>query len=248
MLERLLKTQILANHPLYLFIIALCYVLLTFALSIFIFPVQDVPIAFPMVLSIIIAITFAFILSWEEKVETKVFHGLKEFLGEQLHVLEIYFFTFFGLVAGFFIIGMFTPQGVKEMLFARQLVHYKMGATASFLDLLLNNLGVLIYTFVLSVLYGAGAVFVLVWNATFFGLYLAQYLSVDFLKMFPHAVIEVVGYLAGAISGGLISEAIINERKRELLFRVLKRAAIFLALSVILITASAYMEALVLAP
>lgn len=105
----------------------------------------------------------------------------------------------------------------------------------NFSNILLNNLKVLIFCLLFSFLYGAGAMFILTWNAsviataignfirtnltsysTSFGFQdMAQYLqiiSLGFIRYLLHGIPEVAAYFVGAIAGGLISVAIIKEK------------------------------------
>jgi len=77
-----------------------------------------------------------------------------------------------------------------------------------------NNAGVLIFTIVLSLLYGVGAIFILAWNASILGVFFGETLLVGdftkFLGMFQSMVIghgapELLGYVFGALAGAILS-------------------------------------------
>ena len=77
-----------------------------------------------------------------------------------------------------------------------------------------NNAGVLLFTIVLSLLYGVGAIFILAWNASILGVFFGETLLVGdftkFLGMFQSMVIghgapELFGYIFGALAGAVLS-------------------------------------------
>jgi uncharacterized membrane protein SpoIIM required for sporulation len=105
----------------------------------------------------------------------------------------------------------------------------------AFTTILLNNLKVLIFCVLFSFLYGAGAIFILIWNASVIsvaiGNYirinlanvagelgfhnLASYLGIIYMGVFRymfHGIPEVLAYFVGAIAGGIIYVAVINEK------------------------------------
>jgi len=106
--------------------------------------------------------------------------------------------------------------------------------TRTFMSIMMNNLKVLIFCILFSFLYGAGAIFVLTWNAsviataignfirTNLSLYatkmgfskLASYLhiiTVGLLKYSLHGAPEIAAYFVAGLAGGIISVAVINE-------------------------------------
>jgi uncharacterized membrane protein SpoIIM required for sporulation len=83
--------------------------------------------------------------------------------------------------------------------------------------ILSNNLKVTILSLVLAFFYGAGAIFVLVWNASVMGLVIGNLakakfgilgLPIAFTKYFVHGIPEMLAYLVVAIAGGIIYTAV----------------------------------------
>ena len=77
-----------------------------------------------------------------------------------------------------------------------------------------NNGGVLLFTIVLSLLYGVGAIFIIAWNASILGVFFGEtFLSgahVKWLGMFQgmligHGPPELLGYVFGALAGAILS-------------------------------------------
>ncbi len=100
-------------------------------------------------------------------------------------------------------------------------------STDLFFSLLSNNFMVLMACFILALLSGDGAIFLIVWNAsvwgTIFGITARSaaaftgenpiYLfGLIMLIVFPHMIIEAISYFLAAISGSVISKDVILEQ------------------------------------
>lgn len=82
--------------------------------------------------------------------------------------------------------------------------------------ILINNTSVLTVAVLFSFLFGAGAIFLISWNASIVGVWIGKsVLASNHLKFFgliPHGIPEFIGYFLGAIAGGLISIALSKKR------------------------------------
>jgi uncharacterized membrane protein SpoIIM required for sporulation len=98
--------------------------------------------------------------------------------------------------------------------------------------LFINNLKVLAIILLGSILYGAGSIFVLDWNASVLGTFLgsiagqlarsepAKYtlwsgLGVGLLGLVPHGTFELLAYLAAALAGGILSAALLRNKYNQ---------------------------------
>lgn len=77
-----------------------------------------------------------------------------------------------------------------------------------------NNAGVLVFTIVLSLLYGVGAIFIIAWNASILGVFFGESILVGNLdKLFGmvqslligHGPPELFGYVFGVLAGAILS-------------------------------------------
>lgn len=128
-----------------------------------------------------------------------------------------------------------------------------------------NNAAVLGLAIVFSLLYGAGAIFLIGWNASIIGTVIGQ----DILKiaagaaagpvglgsayfmglanavaLVPHGSLEIVAYFIGAISGGIISAAILRKTYKKKIFgQILKDVFVLIAIAYLLLIAAAMVEA-----
>lgn len=125
-------------------------------------------------------------------------------------------------------------------------------ATSSrvFLSIFSNNISVLIFTIIFSLIFGAGAIFILVWNASVIAAAMGIFAKGSMAKLFPalfrymiHGVPEIAAYFVGALAGGIVSVAVIRrdlvgERK----WLILQDAVLLVILAVIILLVAGLME------
>ncbi|NUN11451.1 stage II sporulation protein M [Candidatus Micrarchaeota archaeon] len=161
---------------------------------------------------------------------------------------------FLGMIIGFTFWYLFLPDSQVTQLFSLQQNELK-SITASFQGaftinvnhfetIFLHNLEVMALIWVFSLLYGAGAIFILTWNASVIAVFLGELaklsllregsiltgLSYGFLGILPHGIFELASYLTVALSGGILSSAIIRKSYRtkeftHVIFDVVKLGA-----------------------
>jgi uncharacterized membrane protein SpoIIM required for sporulation len=80
-----------------------------------------------------------------------------------------------------------------------------------------NNMYVLLFTLIFSLLFGAGVIFILVWNATVIGAamgiftdYKLAQLPLGIVRFFTHGIFEIMSYFIIALAGGMVSVAVVN--------------------------------------
>ena len=81
---------------------------------------------------------------------------------------------------------------------------------SDFLTVLTNNLVVLFFTFLLSIISLSGLIFVIVWNASLVAYFFTTFLTVKegligIVGILGHGIIEVIGYILIGFAGGLLS-------------------------------------------
>ena len=119
----------------------------------------------------------------------------------------------------------------------------------SFGPILNNNLRVMFFSFFFSLILGAGAVFIIVWNASILGVAIGKdatsILDIPALSSLyvMHGVPEIAGYVAAALAGGLISVAIIRRHGTDVLNKVLIDALYIIIFAVFSIVLAAFIEA-----
>lgn len=126
-----------------------------------------------------------------------------------------------------------------------------------------NNLRVLLLMFLTSVIFGAGALYLLVWNASIIGIFIGEVahtiqnaylfssvfsfiiaIPTALFKLFLHGIPEILAYFVGAAAGGILSVAIIKHKPFDDQFRKICIDSLLLfGISVSLILVSGLIEA-----
>ncbi len=114
--------------------------------------------------------------------------------------------------------------------------------------ILVNNLNVLILAALFSFLYGAGALFLISWNASVLGTLLGQNILAEnhfgFLGLLPHGIPELLGYFFAAIGGGILSVAIVKRNRSKNEFKIVAiDAFILFVLAIVSLVVGAIIEA-----
>jgi len=123
-------------------------------------------------------------------------------------------------------------------------------AFGTFLVYVANNIQVMLFAFIFSIVFGAGAIFIIVWNASILGVVIGNLsktiMEIPFygLAYLPHGLPEIAGYVCAGLAGGILSAAIIRgHHKRGVFGMVLFDSMKILALGIILIILGAAIEA-----
>jgi uncharacterized membrane protein SpoIIM required for sporulation len=113
-----------------------------------------------------------------------------------------------------------------------------------------NNIYVLIFTLIFSLVFGAGVIFVLVWNASVIaaavGIFSKSSLSalpLGITRYMIHGIPEIGAYFIVAMAGGLVSVAVIkHEFGTEKFWEVLQDSLNLIILSIVVLFIAAVME------
>lgn len=113
-----------------------------------------------------------------------------------------------------------------------------------------NNMYVLLFTLVFSLIFGAGVIFILAWNASVIGAaigifteYKLSALPLGVFRFFIHGIFEIGSYFIIALAGGMVSVAIIrHETGTEKFWEVLQDSLNLIILAVVILFAAALIE------
>ncbi len=193
-------------------------------------------------------------MSIEERVEDKE----KRFTWGKLFKDNWHLFrTYLAIAGGIFIVyavaAVILPSMSVNHLFEQQIaMRYDAGSAVAgrafssagealamsgklFWDILLNNWWVMLACFIISLLTGDGAIFLITWNAsvwgTIFGVTARNaavftnanpifYLLLVLVIVLPHAIIEISSYIIASISGGVISKDVLLEKFESSRFNI----------------------------
>ncbi|MEK6874552.1 MAG: stage II sporulation protein M [Nanoarchaeota archaeon] len=178
----------------------------------------------------------------EEEKHLSVF-GERALLHEHSRAFIFLMCLFIGASAAYAFWYVVLPSTITTNLYSAQTqtiisLNQKVTGSATQVDILtrifLNNVKVMVFCIIFSLIYGTGAIFILMWNASvigvalgnFFRTNLAEYVGVvgfskvssylyvisfSILRYAVHGIPEILGYVIGGLAGGIISVAIIRK-------------------------------------
>lgn len=238
------------KHPLQLFLYGVFFSIMAVLFSLWIFKEQASLVMVFLVVVMVMPLMY-FTLRDEEEWDWKGYSE-RQLFREHNKAIKFMMFMFIGLVVGFALFYVFLPDNVVKDLFNVQLntierinsndVSGSVVAMDTFYLILLNNIKVLFFCLLFAFFFGAGAMFVLAWNAsvisaavgTFFRNALASsaeilgftkgalyfhFFVVGVLRYLTHGIFEIAAYFFGALAGGIISMALVRHSIKESGFR-----------------------------
>jgi len=131
-----------------------------------------------------------------------------------------------------------------------------LSSSSRFVSIIGNNFGVMIFTLIFSLIFGAGAIFVLAWNASvisaaigIFTRYNLSELPVGLLRYMIHGFPEIAAYFITALAGGILGVGIIrhgiaNKKFIHILLNVIILIASGLAVLIIAAVIEVYLTPL----
>ena len=260
-LESLYSAKKIFDKPKYMLIASAIITLVCVFASYFIFPAYAGIIA-PLLVTATLSPIIYKIFSIEEELdreeaEKKVNIG---FFGRHGETIWIFSLFFIGNLIPFFLVAILMPNEFVSSAFAPQIEEIKRIqniATGSVLNdsflnvIMINNFKVMGFSFLLSFLFGTGALFILSWNASILAIYFAGFfrqgqfaeLFTRTLGIIPHAPVEILAYFFAGIAGGILSVGMIREKFGSKEFNlVLKDSLILFAFGVVSVALGAYLE------
>lgn len=252
------------KKPIYIMIAAVIYSLIGIACAFVLFPenVGIISIAF---ISVLLLPILNNLLRY--KSTTILRHiNIRAIFSEQKDIFLIYTCFFLGIFLVFLVVNALLPSGMDLSLFQSQLQFY--GAPNEivgdklpfFLEISQHNIKIIILTFVLSLMYGAGSVIILSWNASVWGSVLGfvlkqgfetsspwAYIASTIGTIMPFLLLESIAYVSAAIAGGVLSKTMIQEKLFSKRFRFLLTHSLFIVtVSIVIVMIAAWIEVLLI--
>lgn len=230
------------------------------------------------------------LLKYEEAAEAKL-PNEKAILKYHLKSMAMYFFLFLGIMAAYFLWHSILPDTMAGRMFETQhetinnlnantfngrLVQIFGGYSDqtgmfltqdfnTYMKIVSNNTRVLIFSLIFSLVFGVGALFILVWNGSvlaaayshffqkFFNAYILQgynnisaiFLAItqSSLRYLVHGIPELTAYLIGGFAGGILSASIINGDYKTLKFdKILYDFIVLVTIAIAFVLVSAGIE------
>ncbi len=197
-------------------------------------------------------------------------------LKEHNKAIVFLMFLFFGITLSFVVWYVFLPSGTLNFVFDKQIatiqsINNQVSGNAylqfsTFSKILLNNIKVLSFAMLFAFIYGAGAIFILTWNASVIGAAVGNFIrsnisqytgiagfekfssyfnvaSIGLLKYVLHGVPEILAYFYGGLAGGIISVAIIKKHYKDQKFsHILFDVSELLIISLAFLLVAAFLE------
>ncbi len=197
-------------------------------------------------------------------------------LKDHAKAINTFLFLFFGIVVSFALWYTFLPPTTTSSLFQAQtntIVNINNRLAPNLIQSLtilsvifFNNLKVLIFCILFSFIYGAGAIFILTWNASVIGTAIGNFIrshlssyatttgiakmgayfhvvSLGLVRYIIHGVPEILAYFTAGLAGSIISIAVINNSPHTNKFgKILLDSSNLIIISLLLLGISALLE------
>jgi uncharacterized membrane protein SpoIIM required for sporulation len=228
-LERLISIRTAVKNPWWMFFVGAIVSALSLFIAFIIFP-QSSGLFSTFLITFAMTPFMVNLITYEEAKEEELIARRKNVNLLVMHkqILLIYTAFFLGVIVSLSILFIILPEPAVATLFNEQiteinLIRGNVAFANTFTKIVVNNIGVLLVAFLFSFLFGAGAVFILAWNASVLAAAIGLVaksigglhgLPVAMLTFFPHGSLEILAYFIGGIAGGLVSAAMTRRRSR----------------------------------
>lgn len=240
-LEHIFSEEMLERRPLIAFLLGIGYSILGIILAKLLFPTDPALVAVAFT-SLLLLPELYKIFSIEAKQERadKGRVTWKDLWNDDSDIMRIYIYIFLGILLTYAVATILLPSFTANKLFEQQLAMrggYSGAAMATgqaieftsglYWSLLKNNFKVMFVIFIIALLTGDGAIFLITWNAsvwgTIFGItakhaalvagvHPVYYFGLIMMIVFPHMIIEALSYFCAAISGSVLSKGFLMEK------------------------------------
>ena len=260
-LESILNPKNAEDKPWHVVVISFAYTMIAAFFSQKLFPSQSSMLSVALITFLFIPFFQRLFVIEEKKEKFDMRKSLLQRHGKSIVVFSAFFF---GVVAATSFLFIYFPSYSDVFSLQTGTINGFRGLAAgegNFFTFLANNSKVMMLMFILSALWGAGAIMVLAWNASVIGVYAGMSMSSlspvnfgSFVYGFPvalgsiaiHGVPEVLAYFIAGLAGGILSVGIIREDMGSREFRgIFKDSLLFLASAETLIIIAAGLEAFV---
>lgn len=262
MLKILFNPKKAKRHPLEFLIIGIFYASLSILISSLIFPeYSSLIMVFFTSISCIYVLQGAIKIEEEKEVDTTT---EKNLLKKHSKLIKLILSLFVSFVIAFAFWSFVLPIEKVSLLFELQdkvvegiqslkVTGDAINNSAALKIIIKNNLKVLAISFILSLFYAAGSIFVLVWNASIMGFVIGTIaknsnnilsIPVLFTKYFLHGIPEMLSYITIILAGSIL---FISFLKKDIFREGMKKTIIIdvitlIIISILLVLFSAFIE------
>ena len=277
MLESLINPKSVEKGPWKMFFIGLLYASLSLLLVHWFFSGDVVLSKFSGMIVVTFCVMFSlpfmyFIIKNEEKQDEEV-EGLKDVWMVHKDAIYAFMWLFLGFIIAFSIWGIVlenptlfnaqletycsinSPGNIKDCVSQNIFgnVVYPTGAATKglrLLSILENNIYVMILTLIFSLIFGAGAIFILAWNASViaaaigvFTRYNISEVPIGIARYMIHGFPEIAAYFITALAGGIFGIGVLRHGFKDKRFtRVLGNVILLLFIAIVVLVIAAIIE------
>jgi len=250
-LESLLNPLNAEKKPWEMFFIGFAYSSIAILLALWIFRDQASLVMVFFIVMAAIPIMYN-VIKLEESKDMVIDHE-RTLLHEHNKAISFLMYLFVGIVFSSVLWYVVLPASTVDVLFQKQTetiqninsapsTTHAINQLAIFSIIFLNNVKVLAFSILFALIYGAGALFILTWNATVIGTAIGNFIrtnidhyvttitlvgqnsyfhivSLGLLKYALHGIPEIAAYFYGGLAGGILSVAIIRKHYQTEHFR-----------------------------
>jgi uncharacterized membrane protein SpoIIM required for sporulation len=250
-LESLIPVRLAEKRPIEMFPLAFLYASLAIFVALWIFPNHaSLTTVFFTVMALL-----PLMVSLMRFEEESIFVQSKDADTDHKRAMPFFVWMFLGMVVAFSLWFIVFPQELVSSLFSvqiqtiqsinsniNQVTANTISASTYFSAVLINNLKVLLFVLLFSFIYGAGAIFILTWNASVVSVaignsarnVIARYaatagltgmpayfaaFSLGILRYMIHGIPEIGAYFVGGLAGGMISVAVLRHEFFDVRFK-----------------------------
>jgi len=275
-LESLINPKNAENKPWHIVFVSFVYSFIAIFFAHSMFPKESSILSIALI-TIIFVPFFQKLFVIEEQKEARKKERTGNLLTRHRQIIYVFSAFFLGVIIAMSFIFMFMPQfynvfdaqadrmqriGYEDTRVTGEVTSEVAGSEFTmFTRFFENNTKVMLLVFILSALFGAGAIFILAWNASIIAIYIGYFvqsltnkgmaattayiygLPAGLMTIALHGVPEIVAYFFAGLAGGILSVGIIREKLGSDAFKmVFIDALIFLAIAELLIFLAAWIE------
>lgn len=279
MLEMLINPKRAEQRPWEMFWIGLVYASLSILLVNWVFShdkvLSEYSGIFMIMFCVIFSMPFMYYLIKLEELKDMEYRGMGRLLREHSKAIMALLWLFLGFIVALSFWYIVLPN--PEINFKAQLETYcainrpvdfgecvseygivsstgkitgQIATTEKVFALFANNIYVLMFTLIFSLVFGAGAIFVLAWNASVIAAAVGIFaksqitnLPLGIARYMIHGLPEITTYFIAALAGGILSIAIIrHDTRSEKFWSVVQDSLALVIIAVIILFISAFIE------
>ncbi len=245
-LESILNPLKAEKSPWEMFFIGMIYSSVAILMSLWVF--KDEASLIMVFLTVMACIPIVYSTMKLEESKDLIILNERALMKEHNKAISFMMFLFFGITVSFVVWYTLLPPDLLEEVFGKQTdtiqainnqVSGNVYQQASlFSKILFNNIKVLSFSILFAFIYGAGAIFILTWNASIIGTAIGNFVrsnlseyahlfgfdkfagyfnvfSIGLLRYTLHGIPEILAYFYGGLAGGIISMAIVKKHYKD---------------------------------